>query len=212
MSNNTPNPPPPPPASMRKPFLTPTTKLKPVAPPATTDNGGEVKPGSLQWGLVVAGFTTSEAQDFCRCAGRKTFNQLRALPYDDIRHITEEILGFTRSHSMKVIELRAWYLDWTTKPADTRREINQALTEESFDEFLVKSTSKTSNIKRHNQARHRYTLRYKNRLHTSPLTRLCKTKLATSKWIQGTYPHSRRRGTPRTPFSNGIIHSAAKCS
>ena len=37
---------------------------------------------------------------------------------------------------MKVIELRAWYLDWTTKPADTRREINQALTEESFDEFL----------------------------------------------------------------------------
>ena len=37
---------------------------------------------------------------------------------------------------MKVIELRAWYLDWTTKPADTRREINQALSEESFDEFL----------------------------------------------------------------------------
>ena len=37
---------------------------------------------------------------------------------------------------MKVIELRAWYLDWTTKPADTRREINQALTKESFDEFL----------------------------------------------------------------------------
>ena len=37
---------------------------------------------------------------------------------------------------MKVIEIRAWYLDWTTKPADTRREINQALTEETFDEFL----------------------------------------------------------------------------
>ena len=37
---------------------------------------------------------------------------------------------------MKVNELRAWYLDWTTKPADTRREINQALTEETFDEFL----------------------------------------------------------------------------
>ena len=37
---------------------------------------------------------------------------------------------------MKVIELRAWYLDWTTKPVDTRREINQALTEETFDEFL----------------------------------------------------------------------------
>ena len=37
---------------------------------------------------------------------------------------------------MKVIELRAWYLDWTTKPANTRREINQALSEETFDDFL----------------------------------------------------------------------------
>ena len=37
--------------------------------------------------------------------------------------------------AMKVIELRAWYLDWTTKPADTHREINQALSKESFDKI-----------------------------------------------------------------------------
>ena len=95
-----------------------------------------MKPGSLQWGLGIAGFTTNEEQDFCRYAGRKTFNQLRALLYSNIWHITEEILGLTQSHSMKVIELRAWYLDWTTKPADTCREINLELTKESFDKFL----------------------------------------------------------------------------
>ena len=37
---------------------------------------------------------------------------------------------------MMVIELRAWYLDWTAKPADTHREINLKLTKESFHEFL----------------------------------------------------------------------------
>ena len=37
---------------------------------------------------------------------------------------------------MKVIKLRAWYMDWTMKPADTRREINIDLTKESFDKFL----------------------------------------------------------------------------
>ena len=41
------------------------------------DNVRKVKPGSLQWGLVIAGFTTNEAHDFCHSAGRKTFNQLR---------------------------------------------------------------------------------------------------------------------------------------
>ena len=57
------------------------------------DNVSVVKPGSLEWGLGIAGFTINEAQDFCRCAGRKTFNQLRALPYSNIWHITEEIPG-----------------------------------------------------------------------------------------------------------------------
>ena len=116
--------------------MTPPMKLKPVTLTMATDNVSVVKPGFLEWGLVIAGFTTNEAQDFCRCAGRRTFNQLRVLLYSNIRHIMEEIPGLTRSHSMKVIKLRAWYLDWTTKPANTCREINQALTEESFDKFL----------------------------------------------------------------------------
>ena len=106
MSNHTPNPLPSPPVLLRKLLMTPPTKLKPVAFTATMDNVSAVKPGSLEWGLGVVGFTPNKAHDFCCYARRKTFNQLRALLYSNICHITEEIPGLSLSHSLKVIELR----------------------------------------------------------------------------------------------------------
>ena len=136
MSNTPPNPLPPPPALLRRPLMTPPTTQKPVAFNATTEKVSAVKPGSLQRGLGVVGFTPSKANNFCCYVGRKTFNQLKMLLYSNIQHITEEIPGLSCSHSMKVMELQAWYLDWSTKLVDTRREIIYNLTIESYDNFL----------------------------------------------------------------------------
>ena len=211
MSNHTPNLLLPPPASLWKPFMTPPMKLKPVTLTAAMENVSVVKPGSLEWGLGITGFTINKAHDFCRYAGRKTFNQLRVFPYSNIWHITEEILGLTQSHSMKVIKLRAWYMDWTTKPADTHRVKDLKLTKESFNKFLGEVNIKDLE-QQEAQPSAPLSDTTKQKLTTLPLTCLRKTKLATLKWIQGTYPHSQRRGMLQTPFSNGIICSAAKCS
>ena len=37
---------------------------------------------------------------------------------------------------MKVMELWAWYLDWSTKPADTCKDTIYTLNKLSYDDFL----------------------------------------------------------------------------
>ena len=122
--SNTPNPLPPPPALLRAPLMTQPPTSKPVAFTASTEKVKAIKPGSLQWGLAIVGASHLAKHIFCHYMGCKTFNQLKALPYSDIWH------------SLKVMVLQAWYLDWSTKPADTCRDITYALTKESYDDFL----------------------------------------------------------------------------
>ena len=81
-----------------------TLTKKQVTFTTSTEKVLPVNPGAVEWGLVIVG------------------------PYSNTRHITENIPGLAHSHSMKVMELQAWYLDWSTKPADTRRDMSYALT------------------------------------------------------------------------------------
>ena len=51
--------------------MTPPTKLKPVAHNATTDNVNVVKPGTLEWGLVIAGFQDQRSTQLLPLCGKK---------------------------------------------------------------------------------------------------------------------------------------------
>ena len=60
--------------------MTPPTKLKLVTHNATTDNVKVVKPGTLEWGLVIAGFRINEAHDFLPLCGKKDLQPTEGTP------------------------------------------------------------------------------------------------------------------------------------